>query len=171
MYAGLVAAKRKQWYGARTLFRLVASGTPKRRDKHFDRASTLVEDRVVLFKAYSFEDAIEQAEAEALEYCRRTRYTNIYGQPVRLNFLGATDAFSILDQKPSAGCEVYSLTALIPGSVPDSRVVAERLGKTNKGGMEARHKFIDGRILSKALKATGKEPTFRVPARRKRGPH
>jgi Domain of unknown function (DUF4288) len=73
--------------------------------------STLVEERVVLFEAKDFEDAIEQAESDAHQYCERTKFVNIYGQSVKLNFLGAVDAFAISDVAPSAGCEVYSFTA------------------------------------------------------------
>jgi hypothetical protein len=48
------------WYGVRTLFRLMAIGKPKAIDRHFDPLSTLVEDRVVLFGADSFDSAIKQ---------------------------------------------------------------------------------------------------------------
>jgi hypothetical protein len=144
-----------RWYGVRTLLRLVARGTPKKLDKHFDPASTLVEDRIVLFKADSFEAAIKQAEQEARAYCQRTRYINLYGQSVRMRLLSASDVFSLLDNRITSGCEVYSSTALAHKSVSDASVVRERFGRLEMPGAPTRYKFIDGGILKKALKATG----------------
>lgn len=149
----MTAKNSKIWFGVRTLFRLRAVGKPKWTDRHFDPGSTLVEDRVVLFEAASFEDATKQAEAEARRYCKATRYKNIYGQSVRLTFLGATDAFSMLDNHPGIGSEVYSTTAMVPDSIRDARVVTMWWGKKDRSHWQARHKFIDGKILSKALAA------------------
>jgi len=157
MYSGGVTRKKVGWYGVRTLLRLVATGKPKRHDKHFDPASTLVEDRVVLFKANSFESAIEQAESEAKQYCRRTLFTNIYGQSVRMRFVGVVDAFSVLDDKPRAGSEVYSSTALVVRSVSDGTLLAQRFGEPEAPGAESRYKFRDGRILGQALRANRAE--------------
>ena len=52
----------------RTLYRVTAEGIPKSRDRHFDPDSTLVEDRVVLFQATSFDDAIALGVKEAQAY-------------------------------------------------------------------------------------------------------
>ncbi len=151
MYAQGVAAKPKlTWYGVRTLFRLVAIGKPKAIDEHYDRMSTLVEDRVVLFRADSFDSAIRQAEIEASDYCKRSRFVNIYGQSVRTKLLRAVDAYSLPDDELSPGCEVYSSTAISPRSVSNAELVTERLGKV-KGRSPKRYKFMDGEILKKAL--------------------
>jgi hypothetical protein len=167
MYAEAVAAKSKMgWYGVRTLFRLFATGKPKWTDRYFDPASTLVEDRIILFQAKSFGDAIKQAEAEARHYCKAIRYLNVYGQSVRLKFLGAIDAFSMPDTKLYAGVEVYSSTAIVPNSVRDARVVTRWFGKKEKGAWQARNKFIDGKILRDALTAM-KESETKRPARPK----
>jgi hypothetical protein len=147
----VLAKKKTGWYGIRTLFRLVAVGKPKWTDRHFDPGSTLVEDRVVLFQATNPVDAVRQAEAEAKRYCKATRYQNIYGQRVRLKFLGATDAFSMFDNTPGAGSEVYSTTAIVPNSIRDSRVVTMWWGKQERHGRQARNKFIHGKILTEAL--------------------
>jgi hypothetical protein len=116
------------WYGVGTLVRLIATGKPKKTDKHFDPTSTLVEDRVVLLRADSFDSAIEKAEKEAQQYCRRTRFTNIYGQSVRMKFLRMVDAFSLPDQELVVGSEVYSSTTLVPHSLSDAKLVAQRFG-------------------------------------------
>jgi hypothetical protein len=140
------------WYGVRALFRLVAVGKPKWTDRHFDPASTLVEDRVVLFQATDFDHAIKQAEAEARRYCKTVKYTNIYGQSVRLRHLQAIDAFSMYDS-PRAGGEVFSSTAIVPNSLRDARVVTTWFGKKERLASRSRNKFIDGKILTKAFTA------------------
>jgi hypothetical protein len=138
-------------YGVRTLVRLVATGQPKVRDRYFDPESTLLEDRVVLIRASSFESAIQQAENEVREYCRKTRFTNIYGQRVRLKYLGAVDAFWLFDDEPSPGCEVYSSTVIVPRSISDSKLVNERFGKRTRQRARSRYKFVDAEILTEAL--------------------
>ena len=156
-YAELVARKRTDsWYGVRTLIRLTATGKPTMRDKHFDPDSTLVEDRIVLFKATSFEDAIQQAENEARQYCDAISFSNIYGQRVRLKYLGAVDAFSMLDHEPSSGCEVYSSTAIVAKSVSEARLTNERFGVRPDRGAPSRYKFLDAEILCAALKPAAK---------------
>ena len=144
----------KNWYGVRTLYRVTAEGTPKSRDHHFDPESTLIEDRVVLFQATSFDDAIAQGIKEARAYCSQTRSQNIYGQKRRMRFLDACDAYEIFDmtgRKPAAGSEVYSSTQLVRASISDSAVIRRRMGPKASGAAGARHKFVDGRILRKAL--------------------
>ncbi len=139
------------WYGVRTLVRLIAVGRPKKTDKHFDPTSTLVEDRVVLFRADSFDSAIEKAEKEAQVYCRRTRFTNIYGQSVRMKFLRMVDAFSLLDDELVVGSEVYSSTTLVARSVSAAKLITQRYGDHKEPGGGSRYKFLDAKILGEAL--------------------
>jgi hypothetical protein len=140
------------WYGVRTLVRLIATGRTKKTDKHFDPTSTLIEDRIVLFRADSFDCAIEKAEKEARQYCCRTRFTNIYGQSVRMKFLGMVDALSLLDHEPMVGSEVYSSTTLVDRSVSDAKLVAQRFGDDEEPNGESRYKFLDTNILGAALR-------------------
>jgi Domain of unknown function (DUF4288) len=170
LYPERVARKRTScWYGVRTLIRLIATGKPTRRDEHFDPDSTMVEDRVVLFKAQSLEHAIEQAENEARRYCQAIEFKNMYGQRVRLKYIGAVDAFSMLDNEPSPGCEVYSSTSLVPKSISDSRLTNERFGARPDRAARSRFKFLDAVILSDAfsMAAKAKAParTQSVPSR------
>lgn len=135
----------------RTLYRVVAEGTPKMCDKHFDSESTLIEDRVVLFRAIGFDGAIEQGVKDGRSYCRHTRFVNLYGQKVRMQFLDACDAFEMFAGKPATGSEVYSSTELVRASVSDSAVIRRRMGPKTSGSTEVRYKFIHGRILREAL--------------------
>jgi hypothetical protein len=152
--SGKAKRPKKTWYGVRTLYRVIAEGEPRTRDKHFDPESTLIEDRVVLFQATSFDDAIQQAIKEARSYCKGIRYVNPYGQKVRMRVLDAHDAYEISempDRKPGAGSEVYSLTELVRASVSDSVVIKKRLGGQASLSTVARWKFVNARIARKAM--------------------
>jgi hypothetical protein len=111
----------------------------------------LVEDRIVLFQASGFDDAITQGEKEARSYIKETKFVNIYGQPVQLRYLGACDTYQISDKKIAAGSEVYSLTELVGSSVSDSAVVTRHLGEDSSARGPKRHKFVAGDILRKVL--------------------
>jgi hypothetical protein len=114
----------------------------------------MIEDRVVLFQASSFDDAIAQGTKEARVYCKQTRSQNIYGQKRLMRFLGACDAYEIFEmprRNPTAGSEVYSSTELVRASVSDSTVIRRRMGLKSSGAVEARIKFVDGRIARKIL--------------------
>jgi hypothetical protein len=121
------------------------------RDRHFDPNSTLIEDRVVLFQATGFDDAIAQGVREGRSYSKQTKFVNLYGQKVRMRFLDACDACEIPDGKPGAGSEVCSSTELVRNSVPDSSVIRRRMGPEASGIPEKRYKFINARILRRAL--------------------
>lgn len=152
--SGKAKRPKKTWYGVRTLYRVIAEGEPKTRDKHFDPESTLIEDRVVLFQATSFDNAIKQAIKEARSYCKGIRYVNPYGQKVRMRFLDAHDAYQVSetpDRKPGAGSEVYSLTELVRASASDSVVIKKRLGGQASLGTWRRYKFMSARIIREAL--------------------
>jgi hypothetical protein len=56
------------WYAVKTLYRSEGLGRPTATDSAYDPAATLVEERVVLLKARSFQDAIRAAEKEARAY-------------------------------------------------------------------------------------------------------
>jgi hypothetical protein len=150
----------KTWYGVRTLYRVTAEGKPKSRDKFFDSEATLVEDRVVLFQAAGFDDAIAQATKEARAYCRQVKFNNAYGQRVRMRFLDTYDAYEIGEMSagpPAAGWEVYSSTELVGQTVSDSAVIRTRMGAKASPVVEVRYKFMDGRILRKALAAVASD--------------
>jgi hypothetical protein len=94
---GIIDAK--QWYGARTLYRHTVECDQPR--------PFLVEQRVVLVEASSFEDAIDRAESEALSYASQFRGVNSQGQAVRVEYLGSCNVYSI-DDALLDGVEVHS---------------------------------------------------------------
>jgi hypothetical protein len=147
---------KKTWYGVRTLYRITTEGRPTSRDESFDPSATLIEDRVVLFQAAGFDDALAQATKEARAYCRQTKYKNAYGQIVRMRFLDACDAYEISEMTagpPAAGWEIYSSTETVRESVSDSTVIRKRMGSKTSRTPKGRLKFLDPRIARKALAA------------------
>jgi hypothetical protein len=81
----LGASEGSQWFSVRCLF-------------HHAQLSTF-EERITLWRAASFDDAILQAEREAREYA------NALGA---VSYLGLAQSFQLYDP-PGAGTEVFSL--------------------------------------------------------------
>ena len=120
--------RRKQlsWFGVKTLHRVEAVGRPVARDIHFDPSLTLVEERVVLVRARNHADAIRKAEREARRYAAFLTWRNPYGQRLKQRYLGACNSFELFDP-PRGGTEVYSDTFLAEKSVPDRKLIANRV--------------------------------------------
>lgn len=138
-----------KWYSVRSLYRWIALGTPKKPDSSHLPGATLVEERIVLVKARSSEEALKKAEKEGLTYARSIRQTNGYGQKVRARMLKAVDAYE-LDSSPVAGTEVFSATEEIDASIPDERVCERPIGFREFLAADdpwPRFKFIDVKVV------------------------
>lgn len=98
--------KKLKWFGVKTLYRTTAKGRVRERDRNFDADAVLIEERVVIFRARSFAEAIRKAEREALA-STKTSWTSPYGQRVETEYLGACDAFEMFEA-PRDGAEVFS---------------------------------------------------------------
>jgi uncharacterized protein DUF4288 len=134
-----------KWFGVKTVFRTEAHGKPNSLDESYDAEATLVEERVVLIRARSFDEAISKAEAEAQTYASE-EYRNPYGQSVKQRYLWACDAFELFDQ-PGAGVEVYSSTELVLQSVPDREITERRMGANEtKDEERRRRKFFNAEL-------------------------
>ncbi len=144
-------AANAAWYGVKTLFRVEAVGKPIAQDSAYDGTVSLVEERVVLFKARAFGAAIRAAEKEARRYARR-RYVNPYGQRVVTRYLGACDAFELFEA-PGAQAEVFSATQIVSRLVADRTVVNQRLGsRVGKKADRARRRNILNREFSGSVR-------------------
>lgn len=116
-----------KWFAVKSLYRVSAKGAPQGRDAAFDPDMTLVEERVVLFRARNHDEAIARAEKEALDYCTDAPFRNPYGQTVVHRSLSAFDSFELFNP-PASGREVYSRTEVLPRSVSDAAVAVALLG-------------------------------------------
>jgi len=128
-----------RWFGGKTLYRTSALGRPKATDRYYDPSTALLEERVVLFKARNFDEAIRKAEREAGAYATGS-HLNPYGQQVKTVYLGCVDAFELFDP-PAQGVEVFSATELIRKRT-DTKTVTERkfAKKEQRGGIKSRRK-------------------------------
>ena len=130
------------WYAVKTLYRWSAVGAPVATDAAYDSTASLVEERVVLFKASSFQEAIRAAEREARAYVD-CEHINPYGQRVKMRYLGACDAYHLF-YPPVAGAEVFSSTEIMAKSLRDKSIVERRMGlvETTRSARR-RKKFLD----------------------------
>ncbi len=73
-----------KWFGVKTLTRWETIGKPKSIDENFDDDATLIEERVVLIKARSFDEAIKKGENEAKKICQniKTFMVKKYGKDI-----------------------------------------------------------------------------------------
>jgi hypothetical protein len=110
-----------KWFGVKTVYRTRTKGRPRHRDATYDPTATVVEERVLLFRARSFGEAIRKAEREARDYAR-FRYRNAYGQTVITRYIGSCNAFWAFCDAPVAGAEVFSRVEEFPKSVRDAQI-------------------------------------------------
>ncbi len=128
------------WYAVKSLYRTFTDGFAEDQDDAYREDIDMLEERVVMFRAESFDDAIEQAEREAREYAR-VEQTNVYGQRICIDYLEACDAY-MLGESPAESVEVFSSTSLISRSVTDSEITDMRLGSMSEEDDKFSKKFV-----------------------------
>jgi hypothetical protein len=138
-----------KWYGVQSLYRFVALGAPKNPDASFVPDATLVEERIVLIKARCDKEALKKAKEEGRNYTGSTRFTNGYGQKVRVRMLKALEAYE-LDSFPREGEELFSAMEEIDASIPDERICERPIGSGEslyRNDLWRRYKFIDENVV------------------------
>lgn len=83
---------REPWYAVKCIF--------LHNDLKYRNGKNNFEERILLVKAISFEDAIEKAEKEALEYCEDLN---------DVEYLNFCNAYHIAESKIMDLTEIYSL--------------------------------------------------------------
>lgn len=121
-----------KWFGVKTLTRVEAVGVPEYIDDNFDKDATLLEERIVLIKARSFDEAIKKGEKEAREYL--SVYKNAYGQKVESRYLEYCDAFELFDEPNVSGTELFSSTEIISKDITDRIVIDNKVGRDDGVG-------------------------------------
>lgn len=150
-----------KWYGIKTVYRSEATGMAKSIDAEYSDGATLVEERIVLLRARSFDEAIAKGEKEAKQYAKGT-YRNVYGQTVKARYLKACDAYELYDE-PGVLTEAFSTTNIISKEVSDKQVVDQYLGleeaETTK---RQRRKFYNAEFWPGLMAKEGQEGTKRL---------
>jgi len=123
------------WYAVKSVFRtdVTAVGAAAPRLSSF-------EERVVLFRATSFDEALHRAEEEAQRYAEENRWPNEHGEEVRTRYLDALDAFSLSDNLDD-GAELYSKILFVDPSTTDSHVVERTIGSEAEQASSASSSF------------------------------
>ena len=155
-------AKHQSWYGVRTLYRISAIGPRRGTDHLFTASMSLVEERVVVFRARDGKEAIRKAKAEARAYAA-SAHRNPYGQRVRTRAIGVLDAYDI-NEKLREGTEVFSQTEVVSRKVSDATIVRRLIGQSEtKREFSSRRNVMDIVFNSPApgVKLTAREQQFR----------
>jgi hypothetical protein len=87
----------ESWYSVKGLFRWYFKSNGK---------TERIEERIVLFRANDFDEALDLAEYEAKKYCAADRKANFRIEPV-----GWWHAYWLGDQ-PASGVEVFSRSSI-----------------------------------------------------------
>lgn len=138
-----------KWFGVKTLTRWEVIGKPKFVDENYDDDSALLEERITLIKARTFEEAIKKGEKEANEYS--SEYGNFYGQKVRLRYLESCDAFELFEEPNANGVEVFSSIETVSQKLKDSILIDNKMGKVEdvESFGRKREKFWNAELLDK----------------------
>lgn len=129
-------------YAVRTIYRTKALGNPKTTDKYYRRNLDMIEERIVLIKARSFDEAIKKGEKEAKKYASYESYINPYGQKVVEKYIGSIDVFEPFDEI-AENKEIFSSTHIVP-STWGNKIITDRIfGTVNKNERHLRKKFLN----------------------------
>ena len=138
-----VAAKsrRLKYFGAKTLYLVEVVGSVKR-GNGTDKRYNMYEERIVLVRASSFDDALTKAIKDAKVY--ENVHTNPFGQKVKTKFLNCIDVFEMFSKVEDLA-EVYSITSLVRKSVKVDTVLDHNFGEElgNDKEKKIRVKFLN----------------------------
>jgi hypothetical protein len=127
-------------------------------DENYSDEATLVEERIVLLRARSFDEAIAKGESEAKLYAKGT-YKNLYGQTVKARYMKVCDAFELYDE-PGALVEAFSTTNIISKQISDKHVVDRYLGNDESDAeRRQRRKFFNAEFWSETMAKKRKKET------------
>ena len=94
------------WYVIAILYESVHEGEPKNLDEDYDTSTNVYEERHILVRATSTEEAELLGEKIGKEY--EDPYENQYGETVTWKLVKILDSFELLDEQLKTGTEVYS---------------------------------------------------------------
>lgn len=132
------------WFGVKSIYQTTVLPAPGRgrRKQQQTSGERLVEERVILVRARSFDEAIAKAEKEAASYADMPRHRNHDGDLVETKYVGALNVFSIKGE-PGSGQEVYSSMRVVAGDVHDDQLLDLLLGEDTSDDevVEQRRKY------------------------------
>lgn len=143
-----------KWFSAKTVYRTTTRGRAKQIDATYIPRNSLVEERVIVLQARSFDEALRRAEAEARTYVHQLKgRRNRYGQKIVTRYLGDIEVYEMFDP-PCSMMEVYSSMYTISGDVRDSTIADNHFGP--RAPLVERDQFLE-REVSDLLRLRAKE--------------
>lgn len=132
-----------KWFAVKTFYRSDTRDRPVRPDKYYDPDVTVLEERVILIKAKSRQEAAIKAEKEAMDYARFAVCRNPYEQKIETRYLGYYDIFE-LEKSPDDKTEIFVTTRLISRKVNNGKI-AHVYGAPKEGRFDKsrRKKFLN----------------------------
>jgi len=121
-----------RWFAAKTLYRTTTIDA--------DRSAApgqlaLIEERIVLLKAQSFDDAIAIGEASAREYANSVAFKNRQGDLLETKYLESIDVFELADT-PTHGAEIFSGAYVTQTSTPIQTLLEHHFGPEQNSDSE-----------------------------------
>jgi len=110
-----------KWYSVRTVCRSRTDDRPAKPDLSYDPDATLVEERIVLIRAKSRQEAQAKAMRDAKDYAKTGSFANPYEQTVRTDLLRTCDVYE-LNENPADKIEVYVANHLMSRRIQDAKV-------------------------------------------------
>ncbi len=126
--------KTEVWFGARTAFSYRVEGNAS--------APRVFEQRVVVFRAPTFEEAMVLSEKEADSYARRMSVRNSDGEEVRVEYLGYCNVFEIGDALED-GVEVHSQLTVHPTHVAEDELLNRFVGTEEENDLSSVSEFFE----------------------------
>jgi hypothetical protein len=115
------------WFAVKSLYRI---------DVRASRAEPVrlssYEERIVLIRAFDFDEALQKAQAESRQYVAEGLWFNADGEIVETSSLDGFDAFSLSDENVGDGIEIYSKVLFVPSSATDDELVDRGLGRQSE---------------------------------------
>lgn len=131
-----------KFYTVKTIFRITAVGRPNATDMRYRKNLDMIEERIVIIKARSFDEAIKKGEIEARKYASSSPPINPYGQKIIQRYIGSIDVFEPFEDFKE-NKEIYSSTQLIPATWTNKTVADRILGPQYKNERQLRTKFLN----------------------------
>ncbi|HVY26360.1 MAG TPA: DUF4288 domain-containing protein [Polyangiaceae bacterium] len=126
------------WYSVKSLYRMDVKAAA-------DAAPRLSssEERIILVRADSFDEALEKAQQEARKYADM-RWLNARGEAVETRYLEVLDAFMLFDEELADGSEVYSKMLWVAPSSTDEELIERGFGSVAEQTSEDGDSFEPG---------------------------
>lgn len=112
---------KKKWFGIKTLYLIYE----KAKGRNVPVAG---EERITLFKAANFDEAIRLAEIEAKKYAAGT-FENASDNQIQIRYLNACDAFELFDSNITQGTEAYSHMSAVSPKITKAELRKITFGK------------------------------------------